>query len=98
MCGSVCHPRLLDPLARRQPAFPGLLCRASVLAGVEKLADAVQVTLGPKVGAACCWRLLVAHLRTGQGQLGPWCSPLGDLRAVEFSFVRVSSGPGWWLD
>ena len=27
----------------------GAECRASILAGVEKLADAVQVTLGPKV-------------------------------------------------
>lgn len=27
----------------------GVDCRASVLSGVEKLADAVQVTLGPKV-------------------------------------------------
>lgn len=28
----------------------GVDCRAAVLSGVEKLADAVQVTLGPKVG------------------------------------------------
>lgn len=28
-------------------------CRASMLQGVEKLADAVQVTLGPKVGLCC---------------------------------------------
>ena len=27
----------------------GVDCRAAVLSGVEKLADAVQVTLGPKV-------------------------------------------------
>lgn len=27
----------------------GVDCRASILAGVDKLADAVQVTLGPKV-------------------------------------------------
>lgn len=27
----------------------GVDCRSAVLAGVEKLADAVQVTLGPKV-------------------------------------------------
>lgn len=27
-------------------------CRAAVLQGVEKLADAVQVTLGPKVGCS----------------------------------------------
>lgn len=27
----------------------GVDCRGAVLAGVEKLADAVQVTLGPKV-------------------------------------------------
>lgn len=27
----------------------GVECRASILAGVDKLADAVQVTLGPKV-------------------------------------------------
>jgi hypothetical protein len=27
----------------------GVECRAAVLAGVDKLADAVQVTLGPKV-------------------------------------------------
>lgn len=29
----------------------GIECREAVLAGVNKLADAVQVTLGPKVGA-----------------------------------------------
>ena len=28
-------------------------CRAGLLAGVEKLADAVQVTLGPKVRRRC---------------------------------------------
>lgn len=34
----------------------GIECRDSVLAGVNKLADAVQVTLGPKVrwGAGMC--------------------------------------------
>jgi hypothetical protein len=32
-------------------------CRAGVLAGVEKLADAVQVTLGPKVRRQLVWGL-----------------------------------------
>ena len=31
----------------------GIECREAVLAGVNKLADAVQVTLGPKVREAC---------------------------------------------
>ena len=31
----------------------GVECRAGVLAGVERLADAVQVTLGPKVHDCC---------------------------------------------
>ena len=34
-------------------------CRSGVLAGVDRLADAVQVTLGPKVGT---------HSRAGTGQ------------------------------
>ena len=42
----------------------GVECRAGVLAGVERLADAVQVTLGPKVHDCCpfdveCNRTLV---------------------------------------
>lgn len=31
----------------------GIECREAVLAGVNKLADAVQVTLGPKVCGLC---------------------------------------------
>jgi hypothetical protein len=33
----------------------GIECREAVLAGVNKLADAVQVTLGPKVRSSGVW-------------------------------------------
>jgi chaperonin GroEL len=52
---SGCHhaqvPQLLQALrgyAAKEVRF-GVEARASVLTGVDKLADAVQVTLGPKV-------------------------------------------------
>ena len=35
----------------------GVDCRSGVLAGVDKLADAVQITLGPKA-STLCWRLI----------------------------------------
>ena len=44
----------------------GIECRDAVLAGVNKLADAVQVTLGPKVRSPSsshvtlnCWDLMI---------------------------------------
>ena len=60
-----CRLQAVDALQTRGYAAKELRfgdeCRAGLLAGVEKLADAVQVTLGPKVGAlfaiaACCLR------------------------------------------
>jgi hypothetical protein len=57
------RPQALDALQTRGYAAKeirfGDECRASVLAGVEKLADAVQVTLGPKVrGGAPVWHVV----------------------------------------
>lgn len=60
--GRPCAPPPLqgyDLLQTRGYAAKDLLfgdqCRAGVLAGVEKLADAVQVTLGPKVRSSYSW-------------------------------------------
>lgn len=52
----------------------GAEARAAVLAGVERLADAVQVTLGPKVSAACqlhCPEKLSLKLTVCQGLATP---------------------------
>ena len=68
------RPQALDTLQTRGYAAKeirfGDECRASVLAGVEKLADAVQVTLGPKVrgGRMARCAQLCGAVRCGGGQ------------------------------
>ena len=52
-------------------------CRAGLLAGVEKLADAVQVTLGPKVRRRCRRRLLPAGVAAPAGTPRAASAPAG---------------------
>lgn len=55
MCAGVCACLLQAALLQAVRGYAakdvrfGIECREAVLAGVNKLADAVQVTLGPKV-------------------------------------------------
>jgi len=52
----------------------GVDCRASILAGVDKLADAVQVTLGPKVQLLWKARKLPRMMDWSILRKGKWCS------------------------
>ncbi len=63
----------------------GVDCRSAVLAGVDKLADAVQVTLGPKARLPQHGRASQQHLAT---ELSP-ASPCAALAGVDRLAVGV---------
>lgn len=65
--------------------------RASMLAGVERLANAVQVTLGPKVSLDHVMRALIHVLVTYS--LGPRVSPCAPSQAIRTASEGSRSAP-----
>lgn len=74
----------------------GIECREAVLGGVNKLADAVQVTLGPKVRCLCGgYNYLLLLMRWWRSAGGSCCE--GAIAAIDFRapavMRRLSSRP-----